>query len=153
MKKIIFICTGNTCRSPMAQALAEKIFVHNTDELCFLSRGVSVFEEEDACAYAKQAVLRYEASLDAHVSKQITEDEVKEAFLLVTMTNRHKAYLIQRFPDYQNKICTLKFLSQGEHLDIEDPYGRSMDVYHACCDEIAHCLQNIFDFNQQEEQA
>ncbi len=121
-KDILFVCTGNTCRSPMAMA----IFNALSKEEKASSAGISVAYPSSAAENAKEAVKKYGASLDEHLSKQITTDDLKEYSLIITMTNNHKEFLRSYLDD--EKIITLAEYA-GEKCDISDPFGGNLTLY------------------------
>ena len=123
-KDVLFVCSGNTCRSPMAMA----IFNALSKEEKATSAGISVAYPSSAAENAKEAVKKYGASLDEHLSKQITYDDLKEYSLIVTMTNSHKEFLRSYLDD--EKIITLAEYA-GENGDVSDPYGGDLALYEA----------------------
>ena len=98
--KIMFVCTGNTCRSPMAEAAAKAIFPKEGYEI--ISRGISVFESTPASENAQKAVAEGGLDLSQHMSKQISEEDIKTSDVIFTMTNPHKQML--------SAVCSLFLL-------------------------------------------
>ncbi|MFK4998783.1 low molecular weight protein arginine phosphatase [Bacillus sp. N9] len=125
---ILFICTGNTCRSPMAEA----IYNHLTpDSASAKSAGVFAMEGANAASHSI-AVLEENGIAINHTSKNVSETDLTWADLILTMTNAHKELLIGQFPIMAHKVFTLKeYANQtnGENVDVFDPYGGDMDVY------------------------
>lgn len=141
--KILFVCTGNTCRSPMAGAFAEAIFKNKGLDIQVESRGLFVTENEPANDYAKLAVRNYNLSLDNHGARQITAKDIEEADLILAMTVEHKKMLERRCPE--EKLFTLKGYAVGTDGDISDPYGHSPAVYLECAEEIIDCIGKAAD--------
>ena len=141
MPKILFVCTGNTCRSPMAAAIAAEMF---KDAGCaFVSRGISVpvpsRASENAVVAARAAAA---ANISEHVSRQIKADDLRGADLVVTMTRSHKSYLLEIFDEARDKTLTLYEIAEGSPKDVKDPYGQDVYAYRLCAGEIKSCLDS-----------
>ncbi|MBE7042705.1 MAG: low molecular weight protein arginine phosphatase [Ruminococcaceae bacterium] len=130
---VLFVCTGNTCRSPMAQALYE----HITGEKAS-SAGLGVSSPQPISDHALLALESKGITDFSHLSRQITVEDVKEADLILVMTHMHQNLLVSVCPEYADKIRLL-----GENRDIADPYGGSLQQYISCCDEIEHCIRRV----------
>jgi len=137
--KILFICTGNTCRSPMAAALLNKIAKDN--ELDVTADSAGIFAEPGASA-SKNAVLAmngYDIDLSSHKSKTISDDLVMGSDLILTMTEGHKMLTAGMAPDKTYTICEFA----GYEGDISDPYGGDLEEYKDSAEQIYDCLTEI----------
>lgn len=141
--KVIFVCTGNTCRSPMAEVFAETIFTNANLDIKAESRGLFVTDSLPASDYAKLAVRNYGLSLENHVAKQLSKEDIEEAVLILTMTIDHKKMLEGICPS--EKLYTLKGYALGTDGDISDPYGQSPAIYLECAEEIIDCIGKLSD--------
>jgi len=142
LPKILFVCSGNTCRSPMAEALASHF--HTDKNYVFLSRGVSVFSSSSAEKNAVDALRNlYDINLLNHRATQISEVDVHSADVIAVMTASHKAYLEDAFPTIKNKIKFLTEFSDDDGFDIPDPFGGDLDCYMQCAKRIKECVEKM----------
>lgn len=107
MKKILFVCTGNTCRSPMAEGMLRKLAKQRGIPVEVRSAGVSAIEGMPVSHHA-ESVLRDQDIRDELVSKPLTSELVEWADLVLTLTQSHKQYAIRQFPHAADKMHTLK---------------------------------------------
>jgi protein-tyrosine-phosphatase len=142
MLHILIVCTGNTCRSPMAEVLLrEKIRRENFDQqIVVSSAGVAVWSEDRASRGAQEAMGQRGINIENHRSRRLLVEHVVTADLLLTMTNSHKAAVLSLMPEAANKVFTLAEFSGG-NKDISDPYGGNTAVYEACAVEIEKMLE------------
>lgn len=130
--KIIFVCTGNTCRSPMATAFMKKIAADNDMGMIVESAGIMAAEGENASENAIGIMHEYGIDITEHRSYQLREKDVEEADLILTMTYGQKMMISQLAPE---KVFTLGEFS-GNDADISDPYGGDLEEYRETAEEI-----------------
>ncbi|MEH7505359.1 low molecular weight protein arginine phosphatase [Neobacillus drentensis] len=126
MQRILFVCTGNTCRSPMAEAILKN---KDIDAIEVRSAGIYAANGSEASTHAKK-VLDDNGIAHNHRSSLLTRAEVEWADLILTMTSSHKMAILQQYPQVGQKVFTLKEYS-GDifHSDVVDPYGGSLAMY------------------------
>jgi len=120
---ILFVCTGNTCRSPMAAALLK----NKRPAYHVKSAGIFANENLEPNRHAVRALYQYDIQL-SHQSTQITEKLLNWADLVLTMTTNHVQTLIMEYPQFQEKYYTLKEFALGADnkvwKELQGAYGR-----------------------------
>ncbi len=141
---ILFVCTGNTCRSPMAEAIFNKT-VKDLDlkDYKAISRGISVYNEEPINPKAETALSALGIDDFCHTSLKICREDIDKADLVLTMTQLQKDMLISHFKDERYKISTLMEYVYNNKLDIEDPYGKSQIVYNLCAKNLYEIIKKL----------
>lgn len=132
---VLFVCTGNTCRSPMAEGFMKKIFKNSIN---VKSAGLAA---NGAPASANAVAVMSEEGIDisGHISTRITPNMAAEADLILAMTKAHKEMLVHAVPSAADKVMTVAEWS-GRGGDISDPYGGNLDDYRRCRDEIKEMI-------------
>lgn len=105
MTNILFVCTGNTCRSPLAEVLF--LFKNNDDRFQVKSAGIQAIDGMPMSEGSKRA-LQKRGIEEEHTAQSVTEDLIRWADLILTMTFSHKKTLIKQYPQLVDKIFTLK---------------------------------------------
>ena len=144
MKHILFVCTGNTCRSAMAEALFKKILKDNSIEgVNVSSTGVAVFTPSPASGQAISVMKEKGIDLTSHQSKQVTQEMIEQADYIFTMTASHRESLLRECPIAADKAFTLKEFTTENDEDVYDPFGFSKAAYATCAKEIGICLEQL----------
>lgn len=139
MKTLLFVCTGNTCRSPMAQGLASAwLSERGITDVEARSAGLSTRDGLPAAENAVLALRELGIDLSSHRSTQLIPEQLDGAALLITMTAGMRDSLSRRFPDHSERIVPL--LPEG---DVDDPYGGSIEEYRSTRDRIAGALPGL----------
>ncbi len=126
MKKIMFICSGNTCRSPLAEGLFRHWLANkNISDIQVSSAGVSTFSGDEVSINSAIAAMNRGVNISLHRARQLNPQHLAETDLFVCMTEAHARALL-RFC-HSSRVMT---------LNVPDPYGKSLDVYEECAENI-----------------
>ncbi len=146
--KILFVCTGNICRSAMAHHYMQKRVneLNLSDKYIIQSAGISAYTGDRATDYAKEVMKKYDTDLTEHRAVYIEESDIKDADLILCMTLAHKRKILNRYPKLEGKTFTLKeYVGEDEYLDIDDPWGFGKDVYSSCAKEIVNYVDKLIE--------
>ena len=141
---VCFVCTGNTCRSPMAEAVLNSI---GGGRYRGISAGLSVCHGDRIAENAVSALERagIESTPDnnykGHIARQLTRADALACDKLVAMTPRHMIYILSAFPELAEKVCAMP-------VEIPDPYMQSEAVYDKCLEMITEGIKDLFGLDR-----
>ncbi|MCL2350389.1 MAG: low molecular weight protein arginine phosphatase [Defluviitaleaceae bacterium] len=145
LRKILFVCTGNTCRSPMARVLADSIF--KEQGLALEADSVGAFARNGTAASVNAVAVAYEdyrLDLAAHGAKMVSLPLVEESVLIIAVTQRHKELLLREYSEHADKIHTFaEICEEADAGDVDDPFGGDLEVYRACAAQMKKYLDKI----------
>lgn len=133
---LLLVCTGNTCRSPMAEVLAQDVLAGQPD-VKIGSAGVFAGAGQPASMEAVEAMQALGLDLSGHRSRPLTADLVNAADQIYTMTESHRQAVLAQAPHAADKVQRL-----DPEADISDPIGASLSVYQATADQIRRALES-----------
>lgn len=136
---ILFVCTGNTCRSPMAAGLMNKIAIEEDLDVRIESAGLFAAEGSPASDEAIEAMKKYDVDLSDHRAKQITPELIEKSDVILTMTAAQKMLLSEVAGDKTYTLCEYA----GTEGDIADPFGGDLEEYEEVAQMIYFALQSI----------
>lgn len=146
--KIVFVCTANTCRSPMAEAIYRGMAMDGVVEAC--SRGLVVLFPEPSNQKAEMVVQNHNLSLDNHVSTQLTKEDLEGNTLILCMTFSQKLKVAEEFGN-SDRLFTIKEYV-GEEGDVIDPYGGTVLEYEECFSELSRLIKkSLIKLNEEGE--
>ena len=135
--KVLFVCTGNTCRSPMAEYYFNSEIKKNGGKSAVAgSCGLFANPGEPMSKNALEVLASKNIAGGEHRSRQIDTDVVKNSDLVCAVTSRHEARLKQRFPEFAEKISAMA-------EEIGDPFGGSLESYERCFESIQKSVDII----------
>src|SRR6266404_2017908 len=155
MKTILFVCTGNVCRSPMAEGIFRQA-VQGRSDYRVLAAGLGAMEGQPPSLYAVQAVKELGIDISGQRSRMLTAELVHEADYIFGMTHSHIDTVMLLYPHAAEKTFLLREFDETLDLfekDISDPIGGSYDVYLSCRDQIEQGIVSLLRFLEQSEGA
>ncbi|MEG2428868.1 MAG: low molecular weight protein arginine phosphatase [Oscillospiraceae bacterium] len=133
MKKIIVVCTGNTCRSPMVEGIINDLIKkNNIPDTVVFSAGLAATDGEKISKYAIDALAEISIDISSYRSKSLIITDLYDADIIYTMTIQHKNVILEAFDGEQLKSIEKKIVV----MDIPDPFCLDLDKYRETRDMI-----------------
>ena len=153
MKTILFICTGNVCRSPMAEALFRRE-TRGRGEFRVLSAGLGAMDGQPPTAHSVEAMRKLGMDISEQHSRMLTADLVRQADYIFGMTHSHVDTVALLYPQAAEKTFLLREFDdtlESYEKDIGDPIGSSYEVYEDCRNQIEQGIASLLKFMEQHE--
>lgn len=150
MSVILFVCTGNLCRSPMATGLLRQKLAEKGLDRQYQVRSAGVWADDGRPASENAVEVMAERGIDIgdHIAHSLTAEDLAEADLVLVMGQEHAQVLRTTWPQYAWKVWRLGEMS-GRRKDVVDPYLEPIEQYRACAavlaDYIDRGLPRILD--------
>ena len=153
-KKVLFVCTGNTCRSPMAEGLMRKA-IDGREDITTASAGVAAFPGGAMSSETQQILKTKDASIDDFKSQPVTPELLQEASHVFAMTEGHLAVLMAHFPEHEDKFFLLREFSgianKRDGTDVPDPIGMGMPAYEKVAAVFEAAIPNIIAYVEADK--
>ena len=153
-KSFLFVCTGDTCRSPMAEYLF-RFLQKEKDDFLIASAGIYAVEGASMSDQTMEVLSRLKnqslsrSKLMEHKASRLDREHLEDVDCIFVMENFHKAFIEDLIPDRPLDIFLLSEFSQSGVRQIDDPIGASLETYFLVRDQIEECLRGIQDMMQK----
>ncbi|GGG96293.1 low molecular weight protein arginine phosphatase [Staphylococcus pragensis] len=137
--KIIFVCTGNTCRSPIAESIGKTILPNDTIE----SRGLFAVNGQSVTPESLEVILEHDLP-EPTSAQQFSESDL-DSDLILTMTQSHKAQLINAYGENIPVYTLSEYV--GENEEVDDPFGGSIDTYRYTFNQLYSLIHKLQGFS------
>lgn len=146
-KTVLFVCTGNSCRSVMAEYLLKER-VKGRDDIEVVSAGTGVFIQSGASSETVAVLAEEGIDAASHLAQPINTILLKKSDLIIVMTRNHRDQVLERVPEVEKRVYLLKEFanipSSGEdNLDVPDPIGKPRGFYKECLREVKEAIHKI----------
>ncbi len=141
---ILIVCTGNSCRSAMAEGYLKKRLKELSEHISVNSAGTAAIYGAGASPEAVRVMKEADVDISGHQSKPIVSGMIERADIILVMEPYHRDFIIRLVPESRSKVFYLRQFSQDPADDIiPDPIGRGVDFYKQVKDIITDSLEGF----------
>lgn len=155
LKNVLFVCTGNTCRSPLAEVIFRDL-VRGRQDFILASAGTGAFSGQPASRNSVTLARERGLDLSQHRSRAVTIDLVESATHIFAMGRSHLMALLDEFPEAEEKAYLLTEFTAEDRLrgrDIADPFGGDLEDYREMMQHLDQCLPSLLAYIEQTHKA
>jgi len=149
IQNILFVCAGNICRSPMAEWQLKALLWENAiTGMQVGSAGLIALPGNSASFNAVRVAKENSVSLEEHKARLITTELIDNADLVLVMESHQGHELITDHPQASEKILLLRHFARygSRERGISDPYGRNLEAYRFCFEDIKECVESLYEW-------
>jgi protein-tyrosine-phosphatase len=147
IERILFVCTGNICRSPMAEGLMiERLRQEGKPSLFVLSAGIFANPGNFPDPFAVQVAREAGIDISGHRARVVNNENLSWADIVLAMESGQQGFIAMEFPRHSAKVVLLGNFKRSQGGEIADPYGASLEDYRTCFGEIREAVTGFIQF-------
>ena len=139
VQSVLFVCKGNICRSPLAEAYFQSLVDKNGRRMMVRSAGLETTPGKPAHDKAKTVALEHRLSLDEHATTQVHVELLDKSDLIVVMEIVQKDRIQRLYPKVKGKVVLLGRFDSVGSLEIADPYSGTNEDFQSCFQQVSRC--------------